>query len=61
MYSGIAYPKILYVAPSRYRQVQDEGQCFVEFTLGDDRVEAIVVALNGEQIGTWTQPLNKAR
>lgn len=50
---------VLDMTPSRFLQVQDERQSYVEFKIVDDQIEATVVSLAGEQIDAWSQPLNR--
>ena len=54
----IAYPGMLEMKPSRFLLAQDERQCYISFTLADDRIDAEAVSLTGERIDSWSQPLN---
>lgn len=56
---GIAYPDLLEIPTNRYLQVQDKRQCYVRFTLAENEIQAEAIALDGETIDAWTQPLNQ--
>jgi 3',5'-cyclic AMP phosphodiesterase CpdA len=55
----IAYEGLLEMMSSRYLQIQDERQSYVEFKIVDGVIEATVVSLAGDRIDAWRQPLNR--
>ena len=57
--SRMAYEGLLEMVPSRHLQAQDEHQSYVVFEIRENRIEARAIALGGDPIDAWVQPLNR--
>ena len=57
--SRMAYEGLLEMVPSRHLQAQDEHQSYVVFEIRENRIEARAIALGGDPIDSWVQPLNR--